>query len=78
MKRKLVESSSTIKSVGFDEWLGLLEVEFKGKKKSVYQYKGVSAEVHEKWLKESYGGKYFHANIRNAGFEYRKIEEDDE
>lgn len=49
-------------SIGHDPESQLLEVEFSS---GVYQYSGVSAEVHAALMAAPSVGKYFHANIRN-------------
>lgn len=71
MDRRLVEDSSTIASVGYDREKQILEVEFKGKKQSVYEYKDFPADLFEEWEKNQFGGKFFHSRIKTANFWYR-------
>ncbi len=63
-------SSSNLSSVGYDESTETLEVQFQNG--SVYQYHGVSAEIHEQLMQARSVGGFFHSNIRNT-FEHSKL-----
>lgn len=69
MQRAAV-TSSTIVSVGHDATAALLEVEFKGG--AVYQYRGVSAEVHAELMAAESVGKHFAEHIKGH-FDYVKL-----
>ena len=62
MERVPVESSSLM-SVGYDPDSATLEVEFHG---GIYQYFGVSPEVHEGLMSAGSKGSYFNQFIRNG------------
>jgi hypothetical protein len=64
-------SSSSLASVGYDGTKNTLEIEFKHG--SIYQYYDVPAKVHAGLMNASSMGRYFHANIKNAGYRYRQI-----
>jgi hypothetical protein len=63
MDRKKV-SSSSIRSVGFDERNRVLEVEFNDGR--ISQYSGVSAEVHRRLMSAPSIVSYFRDNIEEA------------
>ena len=63
MDRKKV-SSSSIRSVGFDERSRVLEVEFSDGR--ISQYSGVSAEVHRRLMSAPSIVSYFRDNIEEA------------
>lgn len=63
MERKKV-SSSSIRSVGYDERNRLLEVEFSDGR--VMQYSGVSAEVHRRLISAPSIVSYFRDNVEEA------------
>ena len=56
--------SSNLRSVGYDEGLGHLYVEFQTG--ATWRYTGVSAQQHEALLAAPSVGSYFSKNIRNA------------
>ena len=70
MKRRSVESSN-LKSVGYDEFLLVLEIEFKSG--AVYRYYGVPAEVHDELINAESVGKYFNANVKSK-YNFLKVE----
>ena len=63
MERKKV-SSSSIRSVGYDERARLLEVEFSDGR--VTQYPGVSAEVHRRMMSAPSIVSYFRDNVEES------------
>ena len=70
MKRQSVESSN-LKSVGYDEFLLVLEIEFKSG--AVYRYYGVPSEVHDELINAESVGKYFNANVKSK-YNFLKVE----
>lgn len=64
-------TSSNLTSVGYDDGRRILEVEFTDG--SIYQYFGVPLEVFDGLLSAGSHGKYFHRNVRRAGYQYRQI-----
>ena len=70
MKRQSVESSN-LKSVGYDEFLLVLEIEFKSG--AVYRYYGVPSEVHDELINAESVGKYFNANVKSK-YSFLKVE----
>ena len=62
MKRQSVESSN-LRSVGYDEFLLVLEIEFNAG--TVYRYYGVPSEVHDELINAESVGKYFNANVKS-------------
>lgn len=69
MERIPVKSSNII-SVGYDPSAKTLEIEFNS---GVYQYFQVPQSVADELLAAPSVGKYFHANIKNAGFLTSKV-----
>jgi hypothetical protein len=69
MERKKV-SSSSIRSIGYDERNRILELEFNDGR--VVQYSGVSAEVHRRLVSAPSLVSYFRDNIEEA-FTARRI-----
>ena len=63
MERKKV-SSSSIRSVGYDERNRVLEVEFSDGR--ITQYTGVSAEVHRRLMSAPSTVSYFRDNIEES------------
>ena len=63
MDRKKV-SSSSIRSIGFDERNRLLEVEFNDGR--ITQYSGVSAEVHRRLMSAPSIVSYFRDNVEES------------
>ncbi len=63
MKRVAVKSSNVV-SVGYDPQSQVLEVEFHGG--SVYRYRGVPAEQHEKLMQATSVGGYLSAHIKGV------------
>lgn len=55
--------SSNLRSVGYDQNISLLEIEFKGGR--LYQYSNVPAMIYNGLMSASSHGKYFHRNIRD-------------
>lgn len=70
MKRRLVESSN-LRSVGYDEFLLVLETEFKNG--SVYRYYGVQPGVYDELINAESVGKYFNANVKSK-YNFLKVE----
>ena len=70
MQRQSVESSN-LKSVGYDEFLLVLEIEFKSG--TVYRYYGVPSEVHDELINSESVGKYFNANVKSK-YNFLKVE----
>ena len=70
MKRQPVESSN-LRSVGYDEFLLVLEIEFKSG--AVYRYYGVPSEVHDELVNAESVGKYFNANVKSK-YNFLKVE----
>lgn len=63
MNRTPVESSNIV-SVGYDDRLMVLEVEFKNG--SIYQYLGVTMDLFTGLMKAESKGSYFHSHIRDV------------
>lgn len=68
MQRTTV-SSSNIVSIGYDPTTETLEVEFEN---SIYQFDGVSAELHQALMAAPSKGSFFYHNIRDQ-FETTKL-----
>jgi hypothetical protein len=64
-------SSSNLKSVGYDEASSTLEVEFLHG--GIYQYSGVPETRYSSLMSAPSKGEYFDANIKKAGYSYRKV-----
>jgi hypothetical protein len=62
--------STTLATIGYDEVLQLLQLEFCSR--AVYQYFGVPAEVHQALLGAPSKGGYFNQAIRGR-FRYRLV-----
>jgi hypothetical protein len=62
--------SSELRSVGYDEAISLLEVEFRSGE--VYQYFDVPAELVLELLEADSLGRYFNASIRPK-FKFKKV-----
>ena len=60
MERKRV-NASTIRSVGYDEPKQVLEIEFSSG--SIVQYRGVSREVHRRFVNSPSPGSFFEDQI---------------
>lgn len=71
MQRQSVESSN-LRSVGYDEFLLVLETEFKSVV-AVYRYYGVPSEVHDELINAESVGKYFNANVKSK-YNFLKVE----
>ena len=69
MVRKSVISSN-LKSVGYDSFQMVLEIEFL--EGSVYQYYGAPQSVYASLMSASSHGMYFHADIRN-NYRYSQV-----
>jgi hypothetical protein len=63
-------SSSNLASVDYSLWSGTLTIEFRNG--SVYEYRGVPAELHAGLMQAASHGCYFSANIRNR-YPYRRL-----
>jgi len=70
MEMQKVESSN-IAAVGFNMEDKKLYIAFNSGK--TYSYTDVPYELYEGLLAADSVGQYFHANIRNAGFEYAEV-----
>ena len=64
--------SSNIQSLGYDEKNKILEVRFKGG--GLYSYKDVPHSTYKALLSSKSIGSAFHALIKNADFEWDKVE----
>jgi non-canonical purine NTP pyrophosphatase (RdgB/HAM1 family) len=71
MHRIPVESSDII-SVGYDPKGQRLEIEFHGGR--IYQYRGVSAELHEQFMRADSHGSFFNTFVNNK-FRFDRIDE---
>ena len=69
MQRELVESS-TLASVGYDETLSLLELEFRSG--DLYQYFGPPSRIHHELMTADSKGRFFNQNIRDC-FPYVRL-----
>ncbi len=69
MERSFV-SSSNLRSIGYDETLQVLEVEFNNG--SVYQYRHVPEVIYLALMSASSQGQFFNHNIRNT-FGYSRV-----
>ena len=56
-------ASSNLRSVGYDEWTGYLEVEFRGGR--VYGHYGVPGSVCDGLMNASSKGSFYYYNLRN-------------
>ena len=63
MERKRINSSA-IRAVGYDARQRVLEIEFSNG--SIYQYSGVSDEVHRRLVNSPSAGSYFRDNIEES------------
>jgi hypothetical protein len=63
-------SSTSIRSVGYDEGTETLEIEFQSG--GVYEYYGVPERVHAELLTASSRGGYFHDNVRGE-YDYARL-----
>lgn len=68
--QRIKVSSSNLKSVGYDETMSILEIEFHGGR--VYQYFNVPNHIYESLMKAASHGKYFHAYIKDR-YRYRRV-----
>lgn len=68
--------SSQIEEVGYDAATQMLRVRFKGG--ALYEYEAVPPEVGQPFLSAESLGSHFYKNIRNAGFKYKKLDEQGE
>lgn len=71
MHRIPVESSDIV-SIGYDPKEQRLEIEFHGGR--VYQYRGVSTELHEQFMRADSHGSFFNTFINNK-FRYERVDE---
>jgi len=74
MKREALQrndvSSSAIVSVGYDDAVRVLEIEFRSG--GIYQYLGVPAEVYAGLLTAMSVGRYFLDNIKH-NYDYERV-----
>lgn len=69
---KMVEvTSSNIERVGYDDEKGKLIVEFVVG--FVYEYEGVEKNVFKRMLEAESIGRFFHKNIKQGGYNYKRI-----
>jgi KTSC domain-containing protein len=68
---KISVTSSTIRSIAYDEASGILQVEFHAG--STYEYSGVPSEVHQRLMQARSKGSYFDAFVKKAGYACRRI-----
>ena len=64
-------TSSNLKSVGYDAASSTLEVEFLHG--GIYQYSNVPESRYSGLMGASSHGEYFDANIKKAGYSFRKV-----
>ena len=64
-------SSTQLTSVGYDSATLTLEVEFR--KGGIYQYVGITAEIHERLMAAESVGTFFNTVIREGGFAYVRV-----
>jgi len=62
--------STTVATIGYDDALGILQLEFQSR--AIYQYFGVPAPIHEGLQNAPSKGSYFNQFIRGH-FPYRSI-----
>lgn len=70
MKRIYVESSN-IKSIGYDEIMNILQVEFKNG--SIYNYFDIPKIIYTNLINAESHGKYLDKYIKKSGFKYEKV-----
>jgi len=70
MKRQNLNSSNII-SIGYDENLSVLEVEFK--QGWVYQYENVPASVYNGLMQASSHGEFFDAYVKKGGYRFKRV-----
>lgn len=70
VQRQLVNSSD-IKSIGYDAFTSILEIQFL-RDGSVYQYYFIPQDVHIGLMNSSSHGKYFNENIKDK-YSYKKV-----
>ena len=75
MEREHVESQALL-SVGYDPDRRILEVEFEGG--AVYRYFDVPAHLHAALMSAPSQGQYFAEHVRDVGFEYMRMDGDEE
>ena len=63
--------SSNLRSVGYDSASQNLEIEFLNS--GIYQYSNVPNRVYEDLMSAPSHGQYFDANIKKAGYAYKKV-----
>jgi hypothetical protein len=63
--------SSNLASVGYDSRQQILEIEFNSG--SIYQYFNVPVHIYNGLMSADSHGRYFDANIKKAGYGYRRI-----
>jgi len=71
MKRERVDSEA-LRSVGYDPGTRVLELEFSSG--VVYRYFDVPMELHASLMTADSHGEFFIERIRDAGFEYERID----
>lgn len=64
-------TSTNLQSVGYDEELRILTIEFRNG--SIYAYADVPADVHAELMRAKSHGKYFHGRIRDAGYATHRL-----
>ena len=64
--------SSNLASVGYDAKTKTLEVEFNGG--AIYQYFDVPSHVYTGLLFSLSVGKFFRANVKEAGYSYKRVD----
>jgi lysyl-tRNA synthetase class 2 len=62
--------SSQITSIGYDQDLEVLYVEFRNS--NVYRYMDVPKEIYEQFMNNDSVGSYFHTHIKDE-YEYEKL-----
>lgn len=64
-------SSSNLASIGYDAPQRVLEIEFLTG--SVYQYFNVPQDIYDGLMAADSHGRYFEANVKKAGYSYKRI-----
>jgi len=74
MKLVLVESSN-LSAIAYDEVNKKLYVQFSSG--GIYSYSDVIPEVHEQFMVSESKGRFFHANVKSAGYKYQRLTEEE-
>jgi hypothetical protein len=64
-------TSTHLQSVGYDKVSQTLTIEFRSGE--VYEYQGVPPDIHAELMSAESHGRYFHRQIRDAGFAAHRV-----